>query len=55
MKLKDVTFQTVDKAEWSEYFHDLLEVEVGLVFGDAIGCVGEHPFKFTVLDPTPIR
>lgn len=37
------------------YYRDLLPLERGLVFGDAIGWVEEFKFRFTVLDDTPIR
>lgn len=35
--------------------HDLIPLEKGLVFGDAIGRVDEFPFTFKVEDATPIR
>lgn len=34
---------------------DLLPIEEGLVFGNAIGLADEHPFNFKVNDPTPIK
>jgi hypothetical protein len=34
---------------------DLIPIEEGLVFGDAIGLVEDHPFSFKVNDPTPIK
>ena len=37
------------------YYQDLLPLERGLVFGDAIGRVDEFKFRFTVLDNSPIR
>ena len=55
MRLKDVKFPTVDESRWGDFFLDLLEVEGGLVFGDAIGRVDRYPFKFEVVDPNPIK
>lgn len=45
----------VPEEERGPYYRDLLPLERGLVFGDAIGLVEEFEFKFKVLDDTPIR
>jgi hypothetical protein len=50
-----VKFGMVPESEQAGYLHDLVPIEEGLVYGDAIGRVDEFPFKFRVEDPTPIR
>ncbi len=45
----------VPEEERGPYYRDLLPLERGLVFGDAIGLVEEFPFRFQVRDDTPIR
>ena len=45
----------VPEEERGPYYRDLLPLERGLVFGDAIGLVEGFEFKFKVLDDTPIR
>ena len=45
----------IPEDERGPYYRDLLPLERGLVFGDAIGTVKEFPFRFRVVDDTPIR
>lgn len=53
--LHKLEFPAAPKEMWPRLYQDLLRVEAGLVYGDAIGLVAEHPFRFTVEDGTPIR
>ena len=45
----------IPEAERGKYYRDMLPLEKGLVFGDAIGWVEEFKFRFKVVDPTPIK
>jgi hypothetical protein len=45
----------IPKEEQARFLKDLIPIEKGLVYGNAIGEVSEFPFTFEVHDPTPIR
>lgn len=55
MKLKDITFPLMPKEHWSGLFKDLVSLESGLVFGDAIGKCTILPFSFKVTNDDPVR
>ncbi len=50
-----VRFGVILESEQLPYLRELIPLEKGLVYGDAIGRVDEFPFKFEVSDNTPIR
>ena len=50
-----IKFGLIPPEEYVRYFRELIPIEQGLVYGDAIGSVTEFPFMFSVQDPTPIR
>jgi hypothetical protein len=50
-----VKFGLVEAEEQLRYLRELIPIEKGLVYGDAIGRVEEFPFAFDVHDCTPIR
>lgn len=54
-KLSNVSMPMVPPELQPPYLRDLVQVEEGLVYGDAIGLVDEFPFKFEVTDNTPIK
>lgn len=55
VKFKDLTFPTVPESEWPGYLADLVRLEGGLVWGDAIGHMPKYPFRFVVTDPSPFK
>jgi hypothetical protein len=55
MKLKDITFPLMPKSHWGYLFRDLVSIEEGLVFGDAIGCCDTLPFRFDIVGDECIR
>lgn len=54
-KLKDVTFPMLKEEYWPMFMKDLVMLETGLVFGEAIGECDILPFKFEVTNSAPIR
>ena len=54
-KLSGVQFGVVPESERGPFLRDLVALEPALVFGDAIGYAGDHPFHLTLRDPTPVR
>jgi hypothetical protein len=50
-----VKFGMGDEGEQLQCLRELIPLERGLVYGDAIGRVEEFPFVFDVHDRTPIR
>lgn len=54
-RFSKVDFGEAPQSMWPKLFQDLLKVEGGLVFGDAIGLVEEFRFKFAVKNATPHR
>ena len=48
-------FGLVGEGDQIKFLRDLIPLEAGLVYGDAIGKVTEFPFSFQVHDCTPIR
>ena len=55
LRFKNVTFGEMPQEEWKQCFAELLPMERGLVFGDAIGRVDEFEFTFEVRDRSIIR
>jgi hypothetical protein len=54
-RFRKLSFPAAPEGMRPRLYQDLLRVEAGLVYGDAIGLVAEHPFRFAVEDATPIR
>lgn len=54
-QFKGLDLGVIPSGERGPYYRDMLPLERGLVFGDAIGLVPEFPFRFSVLDATPIK
>jgi hypothetical protein len=54
-KFKELTFPAIPKTDWNRCFQDLVTIEEGLVFGDAIGKCDALPFTFEVENKEPIR
>ena len=53
LKLRDKTFPAAPAACWPQLFQCLANLEDCFVVGEAMGVVHDHPFVFTVQDPTP--
>ena len=55
-KFKDITFPLIPEERWHLLFKDLVSIEEGLVYGDAIGKCDVLPFSFEMhQDTVPVK
>ena len=52
-KFSRITFEVIPRSDWWQFYRDLLPMENGFAYGEAIGHV-DYPFEFEVTDARPI-